>query len=123
MTDPEKITMMTIIDLRPGPTPDGGVTLRTVFQAPAVLSSGTLPFTASDGTMVKASPHGYPFVSSTGGKTTVFLRTGECPLRSWNLDTVSRTPSVESARRTAEAIRKAVRELRASLQPQTRRGA
>jgi hypothetical protein len=121
-TNPEKITMMTVIDLRSDAAPDGGVTLRTVFQAPAILSSGALPFTASDGTIVAASPHGYPFVSAIDGRVTVFLRTGECPLRSWNRDTVSRMSGAESARQTVAAIHKAVRELRAALQPRMRRG-
>lgn len=112
--------MMTIIDLRPSAMPDGRVALRTVFQAPAVLSSGMLPFMASDGTIVTASPHGYPFVSATGGRITVFLRTGECPLRSWDQETVSHVPNAESARQAVAAIHKAVHELRSALQPRMR---
>lgn len=105
--------MQTHIDLRVEER-DGKLAVRTAYQAPSVVKSGLLPFTASDGTVVDASPSGIPFVLTGKRGVTVFLRTDSCPLGLWNGELVSPVPSplVRQAARSAKA---AVAEFRREL--------
>ena len=95
---------------------NGGVTLRTVYQAPDVTRAGIMPFTASDGlTVIAASPSGAPAVSADKGRVTVFLRTRACPLVAWGADAPSVCRISEDPAKTAYMVRRAVCEFRRAL--------
>ena len=105
--------MQTHIDLRVEER-DGRLAVRTAYQAPSVLASGLLPFTASDGTHVAASPSGIPFVRVEKGRTAVFLRTDACPLKFWNGTLLSPVGAAD-VKQAARAAKAAVAELRREL--------
>lgn len=105
--------MQTHIDLRVEEK-DGKLAVRTAYQAPSVIASGVLPFTASDGTVVDASPSGIPFVTAGNGKVTVFLRTDKCPLPLWDRALLSPVGAADT-RQAARATKAAVSELRQKL--------
>lgn len=105
--------MQTHIDLRVEEK-DGKLAVRTAYQAPSVVESGLLPFTAADGTVVAASPSGIPFVTAGNGKVSVFLRTDRCPLPLWDRALLSPVGAAD-VRRAARATKAAVSELRQGL--------
>ena len=112
------------------PTPFSALAIRTVYQSPVVLALGVLPFVASNGTVIAASPTGMPTVSvsrvsgASGAsrsasvespKTTVFLRTNACPLSKWGSEAIVYIPNGVSAERVRESTRIAIREFRDAL--------
>lgn len=107
----------TYIDIRVNETGDA-IALQTVYQSPAVMRAGVLPFTASDGTVVAASPSGEPRVRVDGGRVTVLLRTRACPLAKW--DNIPETKTAD-VRQAARKTRGAVKELRERLRAKEQR--
>ena len=105
--------MQTHIDLRVEER-DGKLAVRTAYQAPSVVTSGLLPFTASDGTVVAASPTGIPHVRSDKGRTAVFLRTDLCPLPLWDRALLSPVGAAD-VKQAARSAKAAVAELRRGL--------
>jgi hypothetical protein len=103
--------MKTYLDLRVTESGDG-LAVRTEYQSPAVMRAGILPFTASDGTVVAASPSGEPCVRTDGGRMTILLRTRACPLAKWNETKETKTAD---PRQAARKTRQAIRELREGL--------
>lgn len=109
------------------PTPFSALAIRTVYQSPVVLALGVLPFVASNGTVIAASPTGMPTVSVSRAsrsasvesvespKTTVFLRTNACPLSKWGSEAIVYIPNGVSAERVRESTRIAIREFRDAL--------
>lgn len=106
--------MKTYLDIRVEED-KSGLSLRTAYQAPAVLESGRLPFQSADGSVtIAASPTGVPHIVSRDGHTSLFLRTDTCPLPLWNR--ALRTPvSPKNAKQAARAVKTAVYELRRAL--------
>ena len=93
---------------------DGRLAVRTAYQAPSVVKSGLLPFTASDGTVVDASPSGIPFVLTGKRGVTVFLRTDKCPLPLWDRALLSPVGAAD-VKQAARSAKAAVAELRHEL--------
>lgn len=105
--------MKTFIDMRISER-GGRLAVRTAFQAPSVSGSALLPFTASDGTVVAASPTGVPFVATKGDGFAVFLRTDACPLSLWNGELAAPVPAARVSQ-AARASKRAVAEFRGAL--------